>query len=229
MKIKSGEKGITLVSLAITIAVLIILAGITTYSGIDIIKQSKLNAFTTEMKVMQTEVNELYDKYKNGDDKVLELGSAAPSNLSDDYRYYNQATIQSLGIDGVDGEFYVDVKTRSVISCEGLEYEGKTYYTLDELPNGLYNVPYEDRNDVEPPTFDVSKQDLGDGTWKITISNISYDGYINKWQVQYQKNGENNWTTSEDLTFTIPENGTYKIKIVNGDVESDPSKTITLP
>ena len=228
MKIERDGKGITLVSLVITIAVLIILAGITTYSGINIIRQSKLNAFTTEMKVMQTEVNDLYDKYTSGDESVLELGSDGPSNLSDDYRYYNQATIQSLGIDGVDGEFYVDVKTRSVISREGLEYEGKTYYTLDELPNGLYNVTYEDRNDVEPPTFDVSTQDLGDGTWKITISNISYGGYISKWQVQYQKNGEDNWVTSEDLTFTIPEDGTYKIKIVNGSVESDSSKTITL-
>ena len=212
MKIERDGKGITLVSLVITIAVLIILAGITTYSGINIIRQSKLNAFTTEMKVMQTEVNDLYDKYTSGDESVLELGSDGPSNLSDDYRYYNQATIQSLGIDGVDGEFYVDVKTRSVISREGLEY----------------NVTYEDRNDVEPPTFDVSTQDLGDGTWKITISNISYGGYISKWQVQYQKNGEDNWVTSEDLTFTIPEDGTYKIKIVNGSVESDSSKTITL-
>ena len=60
------DKGITLVSLVITIAVLIILASIATYSGVNVIRQSKLNKFTTEMGIMQTEVNNLYDKYSNG-------------------------------------------------------------------------------------------------------------------------------------------------------------------
>ena len=74
MKIKLNDaKGITLVSLAITIAVLLILASVATYSGVNILRQSKLNKFTTEMKLMQTEVNDLYDRYKNGED-VLSLG-----------------------------------------------------------------------------------------------------------------------------------------------------------
>ena len=56
------ENGITLMSLVITIVILIILASIATYSGIEVIKSSKLTKFTTEMKIMQTQVNELYQK-----------------------------------------------------------------------------------------------------------------------------------------------------------------------
>lgn len=56
------ENGITLMSLVITIVILLILASIATYSGIEVIKSSKLTKFTTEMKIMQTQVNELYQK-----------------------------------------------------------------------------------------------------------------------------------------------------------------------
>ena len=151
---KINSKGITLISLVITIAVLLILASIATYSGIDVIRQSKLNKFTAEMKVMQTQVNDLYQKYTDGrsvtiggstytgDDILNKIGQDLPSNADsvftseksgitekEGYRYYNQDTIKGLNIDGVEGEFYVNVKNRSVISTEGLEYEGTTYYT----------------------------------------------------------------------------------------------------
>ena len=154
------NNGITLISLVITIAVLIILASIATYSGVNVIRQSKLNKFTSEMNIMQTEVNSLYDKYSTGTEEeqntILNYGEVLDSNASkvfttstsgitdsSGYRYYTQATLKELGIDGIEGEFYVNVPKRSVISCEGLEYEGITYYTPEQLPNGVYNVEYE--------------------------------------------------------------------------------------
>lgn len=73
-KLKENRKGITLITLVITIVVILILASIATYSGIEVIKFSKLTAFTTEMKIMQTQVNELYQRYKDGDNTVLDLG-----------------------------------------------------------------------------------------------------------------------------------------------------------
>ena len=68
------ENGITLMSLVITIVILIILASIATYSGIEVIKSSKLTKFTTEMRIMQTQVNELYQKMQDGDTTIKELG-----------------------------------------------------------------------------------------------------------------------------------------------------------
>ena len=246
---KINSKGITLISLVITIAVLLILASIATYSGIDVIRQSKLNKFTAEMKVMQTQVNDLYQKYTDGrsvtiggstytgDDILNKIGQDLPSNADsvftseksgitekEGYRYYNQDTIKGLNIDGVEGEFYVNVKNRSVISTEGLEYEGTTYYTLEQLPNGLYNVDYEDKN-TGKPTFDVSIENIGDKN-RIVISNINYNGYVDKWQVKYQKEGQDYWSTSEDLSFVVSEDGLYKVKIVNGNIESDEKKVM---
>lgn len=246
---KINSKGITLISLVITIAVLLILASIATYSGIDVIRQSKLNKFTAEIKVMQTQVNDLYQKYTDGrsvtiggstytgDDILNKIGQDLPSNADsvftseksgitekEGYRYYNQDTIKGLNIDGVEGEFYVNVKNRSVISTEGLEYEGTTYYTLEQLPNGLYNVDYEDKN-TGKPTFDVSIENIGDKN-RIVISNINYNGYVDKWQVKYQLEGQDYWSTSEDLSFVVSEDGLYKVKIVNGNIESDEKKVM---
>ena len=233
-KLEIGEvKGITLISLIVTIVVLLILASIATYSGVGIIRQSKLNRFTTEMKVMQTEVNDLYGRYSNGED-VLNLGkeldgqadkvfTSEASGIADKtgYRYYDQETIQSLGIDGVEEEFFINIQKRSVISYLGFEYEGTTYYTLDQLPNGLYNVDYEDKN-AGGPTFEVSCDNWTNGRSNIKISNIEYnDGYIDKWEVKYKLEGQDYWSTSEDLSFFVDKPGMYTVKIVNGNIESE--------
>lgn len=244
---KRENKGITLIALVITVTVLIILASIATYSGVGIIRQSKLNKFTTEMKIMQTEVNDLYQKATSGetvevngnnytgldiynigkdlDSKANSVFTSETSGITDKsgYRLYDQDIIQGLGIEGVEEEYFVNVEKRSIISCNGFEYEGTTYYTLDQLPNGLYNAEYEENTNI--PTFDVSMEKLNDGTFRMTISNIQYNGYIDKWQVKYQKEGEDYWSTSEDLSFIVPDIGPYDVKIQNGDVVSNIKST----
>ena len=240
---KRENKGITLIALVITVTVLIILASVATYSGVGIIRQSKLNRFTTEMKIMQTEVNDLYQKATSGetvevngnsysgldiynigkelDSRANNVFTSETSGITDKsgYRLYDQPTIQGLGIEGVEEEYFVNVEKRSIASCSGFEYEGETYYTLEQLPNGLYNAQYEEN--TNKPTFDVSMEKLDDGTFRMTISNIQYNGYIDKWQVKYQKEGQDYWSTSEDLSFIVPDIGPYNVKIENGDVASD--------
>lgn len=237
--LKKNTKGITLVTLVITIVVLLILASIATYSGIEVIKSSKLTTFTTEMKIMQTQVNELYQRYKDGDNMVLDFGkdltivseqankvlnaSGTAETEQNEYRYFDQYTIKDvLKIEGVEGEFFINIKTRSVVSYEGFKYDDRIYYTLEQLPNGLYNVEYTDANEgIDSPTFDTSVEKISEGKWRVTVSNIQYEGYIDKWQVNYKLNESNNWNTSEDLSFIVNQEGNYIIKIVNGNVKSE--------
>ena len=231
------NNGITLISLVITVTVLIILASIATYSGVNVIRQSKLNRFITEMKIMQTEVNSLYDKYSNGTEEekanILNSGKALDSEASNvfttnasgitdssGYKYYDKTTIETLGIENVEEEFYVNVEKRSVISRLGIEYEGEKYYTLEQVPSGLYNVEYENRN-TEKPTFDFSVEE-GENTWKIKVSNIQYNGYIDKWEVRYKKDDKDYWSTTENMEFEITDPGNYSIIIANGDITSEP-------
>ena len=265
---KKNNSGITLTSLIITIIVLLILASIAVYSGIETVRSSKLTKFTTEMKIMQLKVNDLYDSYTNNrsvkvgeteyvgkgqeasegveakpgvqeigkdlsaapQDKLSEASSGSGIDITTEngYRYYDIATINSLEIEGVEGEFFISVPNRQVISLDGFEYDGEKYYTLEQLPDGLYNVEYNPINDT--PTFDATYEQIGDNKWKITISNIQYDGYISKWDVRYQKDGQSYWSTSEELTFEVNEAGLYKIYIEKGDVRSaETSKALGVP
>ena len=252
-----NSNGVTLVALVITIVVLLILASIATYSGIDIIRSSRLTSFTTEMKIMQTEVNDLYEQWKNGEINIDDNGDVTIQedestqvsigkdltydsdvenqasyilihelNLGDTlsdlkgYRYFDYATIEYLGIEGTEGEFFVNIADRKVVSYEGFRYYGVVYYTLEQLPNGLYNVDY-DPNQADAPTFDLSYEKIGDNKWRISISNIQYNGYIDKWYVKYQEDGTGYWNTSEDLSFVVNKDALYNIYIENGNVVSD--------
>lgn len=240
-KVTDNSKGVTLIALVVTILLLLILASVATYSGIGVINSSKLTAFTTEMKIMQIQVNNLYDQWKNGDINKDELGKDLTYNTSvqeqantvlinelrlantlndlTGYRYFDQETIQGLGIEGVEQEFFINIEKREIVSYKGLQYEGDMYYTLNQLPNGLYNVDY-NPNQADEPTFDLSYEKIGDDKWRITISNIQYDGYIDKWYVKYQKEGNDYWSTTEDMSFVVREIGTYKIKVFNGNIET---------
>ncbi len=242
------ENGITLMSLVITIVILIILASIATYSGIEVIKSSKLTKFTTEMRIMQTQVNELYQKMQDGDTTIKELGKIISETVEKDnqpqvnnvfnavgittkdereqYKYFDKDTIKKLNIEGVSGTFFVNIDKTSVISYEGFQYGDKYYYTLEQLPNGLYNVEYE-KNTNEPPTFDTNVEEVSEGKWRITVSNINYDGYINKWSVKYKLEDSDNWSTSEDLSFIVEKEGYYDVKIDNKPIESE-EKTVIL-
>lgn len=230
------NKGITLVSLVITIIVLLILASIATYSGLNVISSSKLTTFTTELKIMQTEINELYQEdsekeygveitgeFQTQADKVFtELKDDTETGITsqEGYRYWDKTLIKELGIEGVEQDFFINLQKRSVVSYEGFKIDGKTYYTLSQVPNGLYNVKYKEPT-ADRPTFEVSAEYIDIDKWRITISNIQYDGYIDKWQVKYQLEGNSSWNTSEDLTFIVNRDGNYKIQLVNGEITSE--------
>ena len=242
---KINNDGVTLMSLVITIIVLLILASIATYSGVNIVKQSKFTKFTTQLKMMQTQVNELYEKYSENQSievngkkytgtEIANIGkeistlsqknkvfNTSTSGITDStgYKYYDKEIIKALNIDGLEEEeYFVNVAKRSVISYDGFEYNGKTYYTLEQLPDGLYNVEYSEN--TGKPTFDVNYECIEGGKYKITISNISYNGNIDKWQIKYQKEGQDYWSTSEDYNFVVNEEGKYTICIENNNITS---------
>ncbi len=240
------DSGVTLISLVTTIVILLILASIATYSGVEVIKQTQFTKFSTQLKMMQTQVNELYDKYSNNQTievsgkkytgaEIANIGkdistlsqktkvfNASASEITDStgYKYYDKDTIKALNIEGLDEEeYFVNVAKRSVVSYDGMEYEGKTYYTINQLPDGLYNVDYQ--ANTGKPTFEVNYERTENDKYKISISNINYDGNIDKWQVKYQKEGQDYWSTSENYSFIVTEEGKYKIYIENGNIKSD--------
>lgn len=241
------DKGITLISLIITIVIILILASVATYSGINAIKSSEYTRFTTELKIMQAQVNNLYEKFINNETingkEVLEYGINIANakeqvqeqakkvfeelSITDSvgYKYYDKETIKELEIEGVEQEFFVNIEKRSIISYSGIERGNRKYYTPEQI--GMNNVEYQ-RNNIKP-TFDINTDLLVQNQYKVTINNIEYEGYIDKWKVKYKKGDDNEengyWITSDELSFIVKEAGMYTIYLQNGDIESEHQTT----
>lgn len=77
-----SEKGITLISLVVTIIITIFIASIATYTGLSTVKRTRYFNQVSQLKSMQYEVNDLYQKYKNGDNNIL--------NLRRKYKFFNK-------------------------------------------------------------------------------------------------------------------------------------------
>ena len=161
--LRKNDKGITLISLVVMIIIILILATVGTNTGINVIRESKYHRAVSEMKTMQTKINEMYAEYKGGDDSIVTLGSnidEVPSSLKskaeaaiksvngnlnriEDFRYYSAEYIKNtLDVDGVEGDYLINIKTREVISVDGTKNDGEMYYSLSQIENEQFNVEY---------------------------------------------------------------------------------------
>jgi len=86
---------------------------------------------------------------------------------------------------------------------------------IDQIEEEIYNVRYNDKNE-KSGSFDVNTT-KEDNKWRIEISNIQYNGYVDNWQVKYKLDGASYWEISNNLTFYLRDEGTYSIKVVHGD------------
>lgn len=247
------EKGITLISLVITIVVLIILASVTTYAGLNSIRTSKLTRFRQELELMQSQVNLLYEKYK--DEETITIGkdiSQADSTKVEnafnsigsqvtqaDYRYFDVDTLKDLGIEGIDEEYLINIKTRDVISLDGFKYEGVMYYTLEQITGQNDDYGTLNRGEVTfNSSYEVFEDDDGNKI-QINITDIKLSKYVGKCKIQYYEPSTSKWITLEkeykgtSYSFTVErtkEGRTVRITDASGNYTEEfvgPTSTVT--
>lgn len=243
---KKNQKGVTIISLIITIIVMLILASVTIYVGTGSIDNSRMLSFLSYMQTIQTKVDFIseyndYSKYgealsSSNESKLQaildsETESFLTTTSSEYLRYFDSSHIASdLEIENIDDEIIVDFNTREVISLNGIEHENKTYYSQYYLPGGQ-----KISNQIEEISRTIS---LGEITANInglnatiTIKNIS----ITNGTLSYGKKddeGQIIWTvitnyTKKNVNVTtenITESEVYYFKLVdntNGDDNAD--------
>ena len=229
---KNNSKGITLISLTVSIIILLIIASITTYAGISTIKSSRIEKFKTELEIMEAEVNLLYEKHKDEENinigkDISESGKLAQAQeafeavgVSDTsgYKFFDTETMSSLGIEGVEDEYLVNIKEKEVINLKGIEVEGNICYNLQQITGKEQIKGSIEKDEV---TFNVKSEPISKNNWKITVSDIKYSKYVGKGMLQYKLNTKSTWTTVESelkkdsYEFNITKSGTYTIKITD--------------
>ena len=243
--ILTNEKGVTLQALIITIVLLLILTSIGATAGTSALEYSKYSKLKTELQLLQTKVNELNEN--NDSSKGQDLNNAQKEILEKEevksiiykgkedkkdevkngFKFFSVSEIKNdFDLSGIERSYLINVDYRYVVSCEGLKYKNVTYYMIDQMDDGMYNVEYHNKNS-NTGAFEVSSSIEGN-VGKIIVSINNYDGYINNWQVKYKLNTEEKWQISNDLEFTVDKAGTYIVNVVHGDEIDLGKKTVTV-
>lgn len=246
-EITKDSKGITLVSLVITIVIMSILVSVTTYSGISTYKNAQITNFVAEMQLIQTKVDELIEdktkeeinnmglqEIKTDEQKnaisIAYNNQEITSNAITDYKLITTENILNLfEIEDIENDIMINLKTREVVSTKGIEYEGTTYYTQYKLPNGqaiIQNTTKTDRNlvfNIEPPIIDGLNATIRINNIKITNGTLKYkEQNDNYWQTI------TNYTKSQEVyTIAISKSGTYEFVLADN-VTGENSNTKTI-
>ena len=135
----SNNSGVTLVTLGIIIIVLMIISGMTIYSVSEAVNSAKKNAFTTELKIMQAQVNLLNEKMKNneeitvdgtkykgsGEEKGIKGIQEIGYEITGSYSKQADEAFKSAGVNETDRKKYrlYDVNIMKELAVEGVEQE----------------------------------------------------------------------------------------------------------
>ncbi len=222
------QNGITLISLVITIIVMIILAGVTTYSGIESVEETKRIAFISELEMIQAKVNTIHERIKTSDKEkeyYNKLGKAVDGTLlsgnlgitsGENFRYFSKTDLKQLDLENMTQDVLINYDTREVISVSGLRIDGAIYHRLTEIPNYTgQNIEYESevRNN---PTFAVEKTRQSNGTYEFKVTNITYNSNVLGGTVSYKMHDDANWILNGDnMSFTITKPGLYDIRFTD--------------
>lgn len=141
MKIKQEqEKGVTLMALVITVIILLIILSIGVSTGKNIIKSSKFTAFTTEMKIMQTKVNEWNQAYQNNDKISIdgenfigagntETGEKGIQEIGEDLTAESQQILNTIEVNEILSEKAEGDQTRLTEIKDGFRLLTQSYLT----------------------------------------------------------------------------------------------------
>lgn len=147
------NKGITIISLIITIIIMLILTAVTVNIGTGQIERTKLEDLKTTMLLIKGRAQIVADKEVFGENYdstgMLNLVDATEYNISNLQNIFNDIDTSGLFIweqtamdnNSIDVEitkddfFVVDYETGEVYYSLGFTYEDNTYYSLTELQN----------------------------------------------------------------------------------------------
>ncbi len=133
-----NNKGITLLSLIITVVVLIILTYVTVSISINWSGTANSQNIQTYMLLIQTKCEVLSNEKAIGEIDESGLYGTKIEDVSSQYNGWyklSQADLNNIGVKDAkekDG-YYFNYSQNDVWYAKGIEVEGKTYYKLSEI------------------------------------------------------------------------------------------------
>ena len=133
------NKGITLITLIMTVIILLIIAGLSINYGINTYKSSKVMKFETYMKILQKKVDIMIEEgidyttvgtaLTNGQKDRLQAIMPTIDTSEPQLRYFSSDNIEEVfDVPEVYDEIVINCANRDVISLNGVEKNGVMHY-----------------------------------------------------------------------------------------------------
>ena len=194
-----SNRGITLVTLIITIVVIFIVAGTTVYTSLDRFEINRLQKMYNDIELLSNKVSSYYLKYNGLPIKEQYMPTLNfDKNVNDSGYYY---IIDLSAMDGISlnyGEegfnkpnasadvYIINEVSHTIYYVKGIEVDGKMYYTIPKEENSI--------NDTIPPT----KPEI-----KIISGTMNSEGkYTSEVEVEIVP-GKDNWSGIDKTTYSI--------------------------
>lgn len=144
MKNIKSDKGVTIVSLLTAVVIMSILATVSTALTIDYIDNIKLRKFNSELQIITDRTKVISKKIETGNDSYLELGKEITTdqqtflnklgftNNASDFKLFNKSDLELIDISGIEQSVYINFFTGQVVSKDGINIDGTTYYMLEK-------------------------------------------------------------------------------------------------
>ena len=147
------NKGITLIALIITVILLAILAGTSTFSAIATINYTQQNMFIAELKIISEKVNIAKKEIAIGsttyDNVGKNIDSISPqdkinvqkaflacgvSNVEQEkFKFFDETELKKIGIYDITQNVLINFESSDIISVEGIIINDNTYYTIESV------------------------------------------------------------------------------------------------
>lgn len=246
------DKGITLVSLIITIVLLLIITGTTVYTSVDRFKINNLKKMYNDIELLDDKVNNYYLKYgglpvikdaKNNPESYTHTALYFNKDVNDNENYYiiDLAAIGDITLNygkdgyespnGSDDVYIINEKSHTVYYVRGIEYTDGNLYHSKKVDGDI-------NEDTIPPTTPEIKVVEGDEIIEnnyetnVTLEFVpgkDNDSGVNKTTYSINGNNEQEINSLENNQYKISEKGIYEVTLKtydNNNNVSEATKTI---
>jgi len=229
-----SEKGITLIALIITIAVMLILAVVSIDAGTDALDSTQLEGFYMQLSIIQKRVDDIEitnETYINNSGKTIDikidekfkLTSSEKNTLQsiltkegdlglpiDDYRYFTIEELKSdLDLMEMTYNVFVHFPTRTVIAEEGITVGGESHYIMKDE---VYFAEYNSNKNKGKINLSFYVSEYGSQKYKVTVEPDTVGDLKVEGTLKYKKTRSKYWETSNNLEIIVDELTKYNIE-----------------
>lgn len=234
------EKGITLVALIIIVAILLIIASVSIYSGKESLDNVNLNNFYMQLEIVQKRVddiattNEKYvDENKNEIDikntgqelnqsqkskliKILEANNIDSISVIENFRYFTIQDIKDIfDLTEIDYDLFINFDNRIIVAEKGIVVDGISYHLLKNSTSFIEQNTDKNKGTIKALEYGVPIKHTAD-TYKVTIEPKDTIGDLNKTgHIKYKRSVLNYWEITNQNYIIIEPNIEYDIVYID--------------